>query len=217
MNMLKTKTCILFFVLFFVSVTQAETGADPLSGFLEDFKSLQAGFTQTLLDETGQQLEKTEGVLYLQQSGQFHWAYQQPYHQQIISDGTTLWIYDEDLEQVTLRPMGESIDQTPAGIILGNNDIETHFVKVDMGNIEGYDWIELTPKDLEATYRNIRFGFDQHQLGMMIIADNLGQVTRIDFTDVRKNPEIDSSLFEFDIPEGIDVIDEREFDTTDPR
>ncbi len=201
----------LFIVLFcFYSTSSADPSKDPLQAFLSDFTSLEAKFVQSLINENGEELETTEGILYLQQPGKFHWSYQHPYTQKIISDGDVLWVLDEDLEQVTIREISNTIEQTPAGIILGNNSIKEYFVQVDMGVIEGFDWIELTPRDLEAQYRNIRLGFDQNKLGMMIISDNLGQTTRIDFSEVKKNNELSSSLFELDIPDNVDVIDERQ-------
>ncbi len=190
----------------------AEDSKDPLQDFLKGFKSLEATFVQSLINENGAVLEKTEGILYLQQPGKFHWSYQTPYTQEIISNGDVLWLFDEDLEQLTIRKMGDAINQTPAGIILGNNNIAEHFLQVNMGNIEDHDWIELTPKDPEAQYKNIRLGFDGSKLGMMIIFDNLGQITRIDFSDVKKNTELLPTLFEFKIPEGVDVIDETKVD-----
>ncbi len=194
------------------NVQAEENSNDPLQDFLKGFKSLEANFVQSLINENGQVLEKTEGILFLQQPGKFHWSYQTPYTQLIISNGDVLWLYDEDLEQLTIRKMGDAINQTPAGIILGNNNITEHFLQVDMGNIENHDWIELTPKDPEAQYKNIRIGFDGTKLGMMIIFDNLGQTTRIDFSDVKKNTNLLPTLFEFDIPEGVDVIDETKVD-----
>ena len=187
---------------------------DPLKMFLSEFDSMQANFSQTLLNENGEQLEKTSGTLYLQQPGKFHWQYKEPYVQEIISNGEVLWIYDEDLEQLTIRNIDrDTIEKTPAAIILGDSRLEKHFVQVDMGNIDGFDWIELTPRDLEAQYKNIRIGFDRRRLGMMIIADNLGQTTRIDFNEVNKNTALSSKLFEFEIPDDVDVIDERQVET----
>jgi len=197
---------------FHVSLLTFNVHADPLQNFLAGFKSLEATFVQSLINENGEVLEKTEGLLYLQQPGKFHWSYRTPYTQQIISNGDVLWIYDEDLEQLTIRKMGDAINQTPAGIILGNNNIAEHFLQVNMGNIEDHDWIELTPKDPEAQYKNIRIGFDGAKLGMMIIFDNLGQTTRIDFSGVKKNTDLSTALFQFEIPEGVDVIDETKVD-----
>lgn len=200
----------LLLIIFNINLVIAEESIDPLQNFLNDFKSLEANFVQSLINENGEELERTEGLIYLQQPNKLHWSYEIPYAQKIISNGEILWVFDEDLEQLTIRKMGNAFDETPAGIILGNNDIKEHFIQVSMGEIEGFDWIELTPKNIEAQYKNIRLGFDNTTLGMIIIHDNLGQTTRIDFSNSKKNVKLSSSLFEFVTPEGIDVIDERE-------
>ena len=161
------------------------------------------------MDEQGTELEKSTGVLYLAQPGRFHWSYQAPYVQQIITDGQSLWVYDEDLQQVTIKPLGESIRQSPAAVILGDEQIDAHFVRIALGNIDGYDWIELTPRDIESEYKQIRIGFDDAKLGLMIIFDNLDQVTRIDFSDPKRNAALDDDLFTLDIPSGVDIFDER--------
>ncbi|MGB1801131.1 MAG: outer membrane lipoprotein chaperone LolA, partial [Gammaproteobacteria bacterium] len=182
--------------------------------FLDDFNSLESNFIQQLINEDGEVLEKSEGVLKLQQPGKFNWSYEAPYAQKIISNGEVLWLFDEDLEQLTIRKIGNTLDETPAGIILGNNDINEHFVQVGLGVIDGYDWIELTPKNIETQYKNIRIGFNGSQLGMMMIVDNLGQTTRIDFLNVKKNVDLQLSSFELETPAGVDVIDERYVDET---
>ena len=192
----------------------ADDHNDPLQTFLENFNSLESNFIQQLINENGEVLEKSEGILLLQQPGKFNWTYKTPYAQKIISNGDVLWIFDEDLEQLTIRNIGNALDETPAGIILGNNDINEHFVQVGIGLIDGYDWIELTPKKTETQYKNIRIGFNDTQLGMMIIVDNLGQTTRIDFINVKKNAELQPSSFELETPADVDVIDEREVTET---
>ena len=205
------KYLVFCFCIINSTLLVATERVDPLKTFLENFETLQSNFEQTLLNEDGEQLERTVGTLYLEQPGKFHWSYKEPYIQSIISNGETLWVYDEDLEQVTIRHIDSyAMEQTPAAVILGEANLEQHFVQVDMGEIEGFDWIELTPRDLEAQYKNIRIGFDKRQLGMMIISDNLGQTTRIDFSNVSKNSGLSSDLFDFEIPADIDVIDERQ-------
>ncbi len=214
--MSKYKILFIIFCISSSAFVSAAERVDPLKIFLKEFKTLQANFTQTLLSEDGQQLEKTTGTLYLQQPGKFNWHYKEPYIQKIITNGEVLWIYDEDLEQLTIREFeSDMIEKTPAAIILGNSKLEKHFDQVDLGNIDGYNWVELTPRDLNAQYANIRIGFDVKRLGMMIIADNLGQTTRIDFDDVNKNTTLAAELFNFEIPADVDVIDERQTSTSE--
>ena len=128
--MYKYRVVILILLCLFESTfAHAEERVDPLKAFLSELETLKANFTQTLVNEDGNELEKSTGVLFLQQPGKFHWSYQKPYIQQIISDGELLWIYDEDLEQVTIRKIGNAIEQTPAGIILGSSHLEKYFVR----------------------------------------------------------------------------------------
>ena len=207
--MLKKKLILLVFThILIFQICNAENKKDPLRYFLTDLKSIEAKFVQILINENGKELEKTEGILYLQPPKNFFWHYQQPYSQKIISNGSKLWVFDEDLQQVTIKNIDNSIDQTPAGIILGNKSISEHFVQIDLGMIDGFDWIELTPKDLEAQYKNIKMGFNGDKLGMMIIVDNLDQTTRIDFSNFKKNILLSTSIFNFEIPDNIDIFDE---------
>lgn len=204
-----------FFLLFTFCLlpafpAYAGNAPDPLEKFLHDLDSFKADFTQTLSNEHGEVLEKSSGIVYMQTPRKFRWVYQEPYSQLIITDGTTLWIYDEDLQQVTIRDVSESIDNTPAAIISGQQDIDDYYIKNDMGKIEGADWIELTPRDVDSQYRSIRLGFDNGELAMMILFDNLGQVTRIDFSNISRNKRFGGPLFTFTPPDNVDVIDDRQ-------
>jgi len=198
--------------LLFISILQiahAEETTNLLDNYLEGLDNVQANFKQTLLNENGEEIETSTGIVYMQRPGKFRWDYKEPYLQKIITDGQTLWLYDQDLEQVTIRDISQSIENTPAAILSGQENIDEVFVVVDLGNIDGFQWIELTPRDIENQYSSIRLGFDKSDLGMMILFDNLGQVTRIDFSATQRNGKLDEALFTFVPPEGIDVIDDR--------
>jgi len=197
------------FYFLLVSSAFAEGDKNPLNNFLKNLESFQADFVQTLSNEQGVTLETSSGVVYMQNPGKFRWDYQEPYTQLIITDSKTLWLYDEDLAQVTIRDIEASINNTPAAIISGQENIDKFYVTVDMGNIEGYDWIELTPRDFENQYNSVRLGFNDDNLGMMVMFDNLGQVTRIDFLNPARNKRFGGPLFTFEVPDGVDVVDER--------
>ena len=207
-RMVKVKLIFLIFI-YLIIIQTGSTNTDPLQYFLTDLRSLEAKFVQILINENAEELERTEGILYLRPPNSFFWHYQKPYSQKIISNGDRLWIFDEDLEQVTVKNIDNRIDETPVGIILGNRSIQEHFVQVNMGVIDGYDWMELTPKNLEAQYKNIKMGFDGVKLGMMIVTDNLEQTTRIDFANFKKNITLSSSIFNFEVPNNVDIFDER--------
>lgn len=201
---------IKLFVLLFATVTYAETSDENhLKHFLGNMQTLEASFKQTLVDDQGIEMESSSGVVFLNRPDKFRWDYQHPYKQTIVTNGETLWFYDEDLEQVTIRDVSSSIANTPAAVFGSYEDIDKQFIIIDMGTIEKFDWVELTPRDIDSQYNSIRLGFDDDQLGMMVMFDNLGQVTRIDFTDEIINKKMDDNMFNFEPPQGIDIIDDR--------
>ena len=187
----------------------AETPGTRLDHFLEGLETYSAAFQQQLFNESGEALEKSTGVFYLRIPGMFHWAYYEPYSQMIISNGITLWIYDEDLEQVIIRNMGESLGQSPAAILGGNEKIEDHYVVIDAGKEEGLEWMELTPRDVDSQYNSIKLGFEGNHLKKMLLLDNLGQKNLITFLDTKRNTKLNLELFDFTPPKDCDVIDER--------
>src|SRR3990172_7508337 len=102
-------------IFLFASVSAfAGPTRQALDEYLAQFRTLQAQFEQTVINEKGKTLESSKGKVYLQRPGKFHWDYEQPYVQSIIGDGQKVWIYDQDLEQVTIRPMQKAIGSTPA-------------------------------------------------------------------------------------------------------
>jgi outer membrane lipoprotein carrier protein len=197
-------------------IAVAEEDTDPLAFFLTKLESYQADFKQTLSNEQGTVLETSTGKVYMQNPGRYRWEYEQPYVQLLITDSDTLWIYDKDLAQVTIKNVAGAIDNTPAAIISGQQNIKEHFVVINMGVIEGFDFIELTPRDINSQYRSVRLGFDKNSLIMMILNDNLGQITRIDFLNPERNKRFGGPLFTFEIPAGVDVIDERQLEKNQP-
>lgn len=191
------------------ATAQPGTSSNALTHFLDGLQTFSAGFEQVVENEFGEELERSHGVLYVERPGRFHWAYWEPFPQLIISDGLSLWIFDEDLEQVTVRDITESIDDSPAAVLGGEVDVEQHYVVIDGGTVEGVNWLELTPRDIESQYATVRLGFRNDHLAGMELFDNLGQKTRISFQDTRRNPPLEPGLFEFTPPEGVDVVDER--------
>ena len=198
-----------FYFSLFTSPGFAETPETRLDHFLEGLETYSAAFQQQLFNESGEQLEKSLGVFYLRRPGMFHWAYYEPYSQMIISNGITLWIYEEDLEQVIIRNIGDSLGQSPAAILGGNVKIAEHYLVIDMGNSEGLDWMELTPRDIDSQYTSIRLGFEGNHLKKMLLYDNLGLQNLITFIDTKRNTKLNIELFDFTPPTDTDVIDER--------
>ena len=123
--MIKSKLAtLLFLYTALISNAKTENTINSLESFLQGLNSLEVDFTQILMNENGRELERASGVLYLKKPGKFYWNYQHPYSQKIITNGKILWIFDEDLEQVTIKNIDNSISKTPAGIILADDSIQ---------------------------------------------------------------------------------------------
>jgi outer membrane lipoprotein carrier protein len=167
-----------------------------------------SGFSQTVTDQNGKSRQKSEGTLAFSRPGKFRWVYQKPYEQLIVGDGVKLWIYDADLEQVTVKKLGDALGSSPAALLAGSNDIEKHFVLKDAGMQDGMEWLEARPRDKESTFEFVRMGFGGGTLKSMLLKDSFGQTTELKFTKLEKNPQLNSSDFKFTPPKGADVISE---------
>jgi outer membrane lipoprotein carrier protein len=181
-------------------------GIDSLKSFISDTRTAKSNFSQTVTDQNGKLRQKSEGTLAFSRPGKFRWTYQKPYEQLIVGDGNKLWIYDADLEQVTVKKLGDALGSSPAALLAGSNDIEKHFVLRDIGSEDGMDWLEARPRDKEGTFEAVRMGFARDTLLVMELKDNFGQTTVLKFSKLVKNPAVNASEFKFAPPKGADVI-----------
>ncbi len=149
----------------------------------------------------------SSGMFYLNRPGKFHWNYQQPFIQQIISDGNKVWFYDADLEQVTIKTLDDSIGSTPALLLSGNMDLDKNFTIEEQKPLNAQRGLKLIPKTEDSGFHYIMIYMDNNGISGMELSDNFGQLTRVYFSDLIINQAIDSSLFEFTPPEGVDVFD----------
>jgi outer membrane lipoprotein carrier protein len=180
--------------------------AGTLQAYLDGLKSFEARFQQHVADSRGRPTEEASGRLYLQKPGRFRWDYDKPTAQQIVSDGRNLWHYDEDLEQVLVKRIDESLATTPALLLAGRVSVNESYEVSDAGKRDGLSWIALAPRRDDTDFIGLALGFAEGSLRAMELEDKLGQRTRIDFSSVRRNPRLDSKLFSFRPPAGVDVI-----------
>ena len=183
---------------------------NPLDAFLDGLDTFSADFEQELIDASGEVLETSLGTVLLRRPGMFSWSYREPYTQQIISDGKSLWVYEEDLEQVTVSDASEAVEDTPALIFSGRYDIAEHYVINELEDDAGLNWLELTPRNIEAQYQSLRMAFSGTELSGMILFDSLGQALLISFENTRRNPDLKRELFKFMPADNVDVIDARQ-------
>lgn len=182
---------------------------NPLEAFLEGLETFAADFEQRLTDEAGAELEISRGNLRLRRPAMFFWSYHEPYAQTIVSDGATLWIHDEDLDQLIIKDAPDSVADAPALLFSGDEDLAEHYEMVERQGEGGLRWLELTPKDPEAQYAGLRLAFSEGALRGLTLSDSLGQNTLILLHNTERNPPLDSELFRLSPPEGVDLIDLR--------
>ncbi len=203
-----SKILSVFFLFFFTisHIHAAETPLQQLKSFLKHTRSMTADFKQISFDQNGSPAQTSYGVFFLSRPGRFRWDYQKPFEQQIISHDNTVWFYDADLEQVTIKQIDDSLGATPALLLSGEVDLEKNFTLEQQGTDDDLEWIKLMPKNEEGSFRYILIGLNHGKLAGMELSDNFGQLTRIYFTRLEVNPKLDDAIFEFTVPEGVDVF-----------
>lgn len=198
---------ILLFALG-VSATVHAGGIDRLKAFIAGARAVEADFTQHVADKSGRVTQKANGTMAFARPGKFRWDYTAPYEQVIVGDGAKLWLYDADLEQVTVKPLADVIAGTPAALLAGDNALEKYFTLKDVSEAKGLEWLEATPRNRDTSFERIRMGFKGDTLMQMELFDHFGQRTTLEFSRLVRNPVIPAARFKFTPPKGADVIGE---------
>jgi outer membrane lipoprotein carrier protein len=179
---------------------------ERFSEFIDQTLTAKGEFRQKIYDRSRKLLQESRGVLAFSRPGKFRWTYVKPYAQLIVGDGSRVWIYDEDLKQVTVKKLDQALGSTPAALLAGNNEAMRAFLLSDQGAKGGLEWLEATPRDKEGGFERIRMGFGASGLEVMELLDGFGQTTVLRFGSLQSNPRLDPALFRFVPPEGADVI-----------
>lgn len=193
-------------LLFLLPGMALASGVDSLHGFLLHSHTMRAQFTQTVVDRNGKQVQNASGVMQFSRPGKFRWVYEKPYAQLIVGDGVKVWMYDADLNQVTVKKLDKALGSTPAALLAGNNEIEHNFDLIDGGRGEGLEWVEASPKTQDGSFEKIRLAFRDGTLAVMELRDHFGQTTTIRFLQLELNPKLAAKSFVFAPPAGADVV-----------
>jgi len=204
---LACSTAIVGFAL--ASHAYATGSIEKLKAFAAQTQSARASFTQTVRDKTGATTQTASGNLVFARPGKFRWDYEKPYQQTIVGDGQKLWIYDKDLNQVTVKKMEGALGSSPAALLAGSNNIEQYYNLDAKGTKGGLDWLEAYPREEDTMFSRVRMGFKGNMLDTMELYDQMGQVTVIRFSKLQRNPKLAANLFTFDPPSGADVIEDQ--------
>lgn len=184
-------------------------GIDKLKEFVASTRSAQAEFTQVVLDQNGKRIQSASGVMQFVRPGKFRWTYQKPYEQLIVGDGAKFWLYDVDLNQVTVKKLDAALGSSPAALLSGSNEIERGFALKESGTQDGLDWLQAAPKAQDSSFNSILMAFNaQAELVVMELNDQFGHKTVLRFSNLKRNPQLSPSLFKFAPPKGADVLSE---------
>ena len=178
--------------------------AQRLNKLLTSTKAMTANFSQTT---KGANSGTFKGSMTVQRPNNFRWETTSPSEQLIVANGSSLWIYDKDLQQATKQAVDSQVGNTPALLLSGDpNKIDSNF-KITQP-YENKNYYVLYPKSDSASFKNLSISFSGGKPVMMVLNDTLGQTTSISFSNIKLNPKISSSQFKFTPPKGVDIINQ---------
>ena len=194
--------------VFVSNALAADDALEQLRAFTMDLTSFTADFEQSLYNTDSDLLDNDVGKLLLKRPGKFIWRYDGADGQEFISDGKSLWMFDKELDQVTVNALNDRVGGTPLVLLMGGAPLEDQFSVTALGLADGIDWFELIPEDNSTDFEALFIGLNESGLAAMELRDNLGQATQIQFTNFKAGVDLDDKQFDFVAPEGVDVIGE---------
>lgn len=192
--------------LLVAAPARAETARAMVEEFFAGMDTLAADFSQTVTDDKGRVLEEAFGRVYLELPKHFRWDYREPYEQLIVADGEKVWLYDVELEQITVRDQEEAARNSPMMVLADTELMDRYFESENLGQRAGYRWLRLTPKNPESEFVHVDAGVNASGLRCLVFEDRFGQNTELTFENLEINKSLDDGLFRFTPPEGVDVI-----------
>jgi len=187
-----------------LSITaNAETAAQRLYLLLKPMNSLSADFTQKIMGQNNNQLQRLTGNLSLKKPNQLRWNVLAPMPQLVISDGKLVWLYDPDLEQVVIQSFSDDFMANPISILLGDLDQLNRDFTV---SLISDDRFSLKPKQKNSLFVAIQLSFIDSVLSRIDYQDNFGQKTQLTLSQVKLNPQFSKTAFVFNIPQAVDII-----------
>jgi len=204
------------FATFLIAAATQSASADglkSLESFMKGTQAARADFTQVVTtpakDGQAARQKTSSGSFEFQRPGRFRFVYKKPFEQTIVADGTSLWLYDVDLNQVTQRPQAQALGSTPAALLASAPDLQAlraDFTLESAPAQDGLEWVQATPKTKDGQLQNVRVGFRDGQLAVLEILDGFGQRSSIRFANLQANPQLPAATFQFKPPAGADVL-----------
>ena len=194
-------------VLAAASLPAHADAVDTLREFAREVKSGRASFTQTVTSPDGAKKKTSSGSFEFARPNRFRFAYSKPFEQLIVSDGAKVWLYDMDLNQVSVRAMSQALAATPAALLAGGA-MDKDFELSALPSRDGLDWVQALPRAKEGSVASLRIGFRGKALAALEILDAFGQRSLLQFGEVAVNARLGDEVFRFVPPKGADVIEQ---------
>ena len=183
-------------------------GLERLRAYLDGLDILRANFRQEVVNRDLELVEEAAGEVILQKPGRFRWNYVHPFERVIVADGDRVWLYEADLQQVTVRRFDSGLGETPAALLTGDTKVLEQFDYQGSTTDAGIEWMQLSPHAAESDFERIYLGFDGQKLVQIELDDRLGQRTRLYLTQIERPTSVPDDTFRFVVPDGVDVIGE---------
>lgn len=187
-----------------------ETGParERLEAFVDGLERLRATFTQATAGPDGMAREESAGEVWLEAPNRLRWRTGGEFPELIVADGERVWVFDEVLEQVTVKPQPDDASGTPLILLTDLGSLDAQYRSVEVGNIEEQYLLSLQAREAEAEFERILIGVADDGVRLMVLEDAFGQRTEIRFGEIERNPAFEPGLFDFEPPPGADVIGE---------
>lgn len=206
MKKLINHAMLMAFIL--ASQSASASGLERMKEYFQNIQSAQAQFHQVVTDKQGQKTQEVTGTMQLQKPSKFRWDYNKPFVQHIVGDGDKVWLFDPELNQVTVRSFSKAVGSSPAALLAGGKEMERLFIIKDTSRKGDLEWVIAVPKIRESGFERVFLGFKGDALMEMELHDSFGNRTAIEFTDVQRNPKLPADVFKFTPPRDADVLRE---------
>ena len=189
---------------------QAQPGSAraQLEKFSAGMETLHARFEQQVIGTDGAVEDLSSGEVWLSRPELFRWEYGGEFPEVVVADGRNIWIYDEALEQVTVKDQVEASVNSPLTLLTDLSKLDQQYEVREAGALEEILLLELRSRDAENEFERILLGLSGDTLRLLVMEDAFGLRTEIRFSEVEKNAPVEPARFSFQPPESADVIGE---------
>lgn len=192
-----------------IEASGQSTAALSLQKKLEQMQGVQADFKQEVRANR-RQISTSSGNFALSRPGRFRWSTDAPLSQLIVADGKKIWIYDIELEQVTVKPQTKELGGMAALFLSADEKRLAKDFKVEMLSQGANESFLLTAKSKKESFKKVKLIYQASLLTAIELWDQLAQHTVIHLSKIALNPHFASHFFEFIPPKGVDLIEDKE-------